>query len=283
MSECKGKTMKKLGTFFLLLFTVSAWATSSYYPTDYKNAFKGKDFSDEQLKEKLFVLLSSVHIYKNDRDDKIVPHCDGEGKCYEHKSIGYRGARKVLFGKIHLREDSEGYYVQDVYCRKKVTRRMSNVGPNIIPNNNVINCEHTWPQSRFSRSFDKGLQKSDLHHLYPTDSKANSVRGNNEFAEVDGDMLRDCDGSYTGVEKWQGGYFEPPSEHKGNVARALFYFSIRYKLKISRKEEEYLRRWHNLDPVDANETERNELIHKVQGNRNPFIDYPELVGQIANF
>jgi deoxyribonuclease-1 len=283
MSECKGKIMKKLGTFFLLLLTVSAWATSSYYPSEYKNAFKGKDFSNEQLKEKLFVLLSSVHIYKNDRDDTIVPHCDGEGKCYEHKSIGYRGARKVLFGKIHLREDSEGYYVQDVYCRKKVTRRMSNVGPNIIPNNNVINCEHTWPQSRFSRSFDKGLQKSDLHHLYPTDSKANSVRGNNEFAEVDGDMLRDCDGSYTGAEKWQGAYFEPPNEHKGNVARALFYFSVRYKLKISRNEEEYLRRWHNLDPVDANETARNELIHKVQGNRNPFIDYPGLVGQIENF
>ncbi|MCF8058803.1 MAG: endonuclease [Bacteriovoracaceae bacterium] len=275
--------MKQLGTFFLLLFTLSALATSSYYPTEYKDAFKEKEFAKGELKEKLFILLSSVHIYKANRDDQIAPHCSGEGKCYEHKSIGYRGARKVLFGKIHLKEDSQGYYVKDVYCRKKVTRNMTNVGPNIIPNNNVINCEHTWPQSRFNGSFDKGLQKSDLHHLYPTDSKANSVRGNNEFAEVDGDKLSDCDGSYTGVEKWQGPYFEPPNEHKGNVARALFYFSVRYKLKISTIEEEYLRHWHDLDPVDSDELERNELIHKVQGNRNPFIDYPELVGQVKDF
>jgi len=266
--------------FFILSFAVSA---SNYYPTDYKSSFQHNTYKDQQLKDKIFILLSSKHMFKSGRDDVIAPHCSGNDKCYEHKSIGYRGARKVLFGKIHLREDSSGYYVQDVYCRKKITRNVTHVGPNIIPNNNVVNCEHTWPQSRFNRSFPKNLQKSDLHHLYPTDSRANSTRGNNEFAEVDGDRLDNCDGSYYGVEKWNGDYFEPPNEHKGNVARALFYFSIRYKLKISSTEEEYLKKWHELDPVDANELERNNIIHSVQGNRNPFIDYPELVSRIRDF
>lgn len=275
--------MKTLTTLTLLLTCFIALAESNYYPADYKTAFERNTYKDKELKDKLFILLSSVHIYKRGKDDTITNHCTGEGKCYEHKSLGYRGARKVLFGKIHLEEDSSGYYIKDVYCRKKITRRVTNIGPNIIPKNEILNCEHTWPQSRFNGSFDKNLQKSDLHHLYPTDSKANSTRGNNEFAEVDGEKLNDCDGSYVGAEKWQGAYFEPPNEHKGNVARALFYFSIRYKIKISSLEEKYLRHWHELDPVDQEEVDRNDTIHSVQGNRNPFIDYPELVGQISDF
>ncbi len=275
--------MKLLATLLVTLFIGSANASSSYYPTEYKELFKNKSAKDDELKEKIFVLLSSVHMYKSGKDDTIAAHCSGEGKCYEHRSIGYKGARKVLFGKLHLEEDGDGYFVRDVYCRKKITRSESRVGPNIIPNNNVINCEHTWPQSKFNSSFPKGLQKSDLHHLFPTDSQANSIRGNNEFADVDGDAVRNCDGSYYGVEKWQGGHFEPPKEHKGNVARALFYFSVRYKIRISPSQEEYLREWHELDPVDQEEVERNEMIQTVQGNRNPFIDYPELAGQISDF
>lgn len=275
--------MKTTALLLFVLFSFSALSESTYYPTNYKQAFEHKSYKDEELKQQLFLLLASVHNYKNGKDDTISNHCSGTGKCYEHKSIGYRGARKVLFGKIHLQEDASGYYVKDVYCRKKITRNVTNVGPNIIPNNNVINCEHTWPQSRFSNSFDKNLQKSDLHHLYPTDSRANGIRGNNEFAEVDGDKLSNCEGSYVGVEKWQGAYFEPPNEHKGNVARALFYFSVRYKIKISKTEETYLRQWHELDPVDSEEENRNEMIHTIQGNRNPFIDYPELVSQISDF
>ncbi len=275
----------RLSVVILIFLFSSLVAASNYYPTNYKKAFASKSFEGEELKDKLFVLLTSVHVYKSNQDDEIAPHCTGKGKCYEHRSIGYRGARKVLFGKIHLRQDRDGrYFIKDVYCRKKITRDVTNIGPNIIPKHSIMNCEHTWPQSRFSRSFSKNLQKSDLHHLYPTDSKANSTRGNNEFADVDGDALVDCEGSYVGVQKWYGSaHFEPPTEHKGNVARALFYFSIRYKLKISADEEEYLRRWHQLDPVDENERMRNDLIHKVQGNRNPFIDYPHLVSSIYNF
>ena len=36
-------------------------------------------------------------------------------------------------------------------------------------------------------------------------------------------------------------------------------------------------RWHNEDPVDNFERSRNEEIFKVQKNRNPYIDHPELV------
>jgi endonuclease I len=43
---------------------------------------------------------------------------------------------------------------------------------------------------------------------------------------------------------------------------------------------EVLLAWHELDPVDDFEMNRNDLIETYQGNRNPFIDHPEFVDKI---
>ena len=39
-------------------------------------------------------------------------------------------------------------------------------------------------------------------------------------------------------------------------------------------------RWHNEDPVSEKEIARNNAVYALQNNRNPFIDFPELVGKI---
>jgi endonuclease I len=54
-------------------------------------------------------------------------------------------------------------------------------------------------------------------------------------------------------------------------------------LPIDPRLEAVLRKWHKDDPVDDEERDRNEKIMKLQGNRNPFIDYPELVDKINDF
>lgn len=270
---------KTLQALLVLTLSLTANATSNYYPQAYKTKIEKGLISGQELKDVLFKILTSTHERNNGKSDTL--GCsNGNGKCYSHKVLGYKGARKVLFGKLHLEEGSQGYYVKDVYCRKLITRSQSNIGPNLIPNSTVMNCEHTWPQSKFSRRFGKQMQKSDLHHLYPTDSRANSIRGNYDFGNVGYGELSNCDGSRSAGN---GGRFEPPTEHKGNVARALFYFSVRYKIEINQRQEQVLRDWHIQDPVDAEERERNDGIYSIQKNRNPFIDFPHLVSKVSNF
>jgi len=205
----------------------------------------------------------------------------------QRTDISYKEARKYLFGQIHLETDRNGkYFVKDKYCNIKYTSKHK-VGPERIPDSKYMNCEHTWPQSRFNTSYSKNLQRNDLHHLYPVKSNVNSVRGNNIFGEVIGTIAaNDCEDSRKGSINYKNETsraFEPPVEHRGDVARALFYFSVRYDTGISEAEEYYLRRWHREDPISQEERERNEAIFKIQKNRNPFVDDSSLVEQIKDF
>lgn len=198
----------------------------------------------------------------------------------------YSKARRFIMQNIHLDEDREGYFVLDVYCKIKYRNK---VGPNSMPSHTKLNVEHTWPRSRFGTKKGSAkfrIQEADLHHLYPSDSVANSRRGNYKFAQFSGKEpgLLDCPSSKKGYVSASGeDGFEPPENHKGNVARALFYFAVRYDLRISEHEEFFLRQWNIIDPVDEEEIRRNNEVSNIQGNRNPFIDDPELADLITNF
>ncbi len=242
--------------------TTSLPLASTYYSKDTLEKIDNGTLTNQTLKDNLLRVLNSTH-----------------------RSVGYNTAKRFLFGQLHLKNSEQGYYVHDVYCRIDYQK---GVGPNQVPDQNQINCEHTWPQSKFSSRFPDEIQKSDLHHLFPTDSKANSTRGNFHFADVSENKsgnLSHCGSSKSGPSVLEGGdhFFEPPTEHKGNVARALFYFSVKYSIAIDDKEEEFLRRWNDLDPIDAEEIARNEAIFQIQNSRNPFIDIVNLDDSIQNF
>ena len=72
-------------------------------------------------------------------------------------------------------------------------------------------------------------------------------------------------------------------EIRGNASRAYLYMSFQYKIPLTEKLENSLRSWHFEDPPDEWEEKRNDLIEVIQGNRNPFIDRPELVERVTNF
>ncbi len=268
-------------TFFICARPLSASDFPTYYPSEFHDDLQSPRGQDEEIKSVLFKILSSSHLKQSGSFDKLVASCSGAGasQCYQQVSLSYETARKHLFGQLHLEQSAQGHSIQEVYCHKTITR---GVGPMRIPAATDVNCEHTWPQSKFTARFSKNTQKGDLHHLYPSDDVANSTRGNHPFGEVNGEALQDCEDSSIGSIKGEL-HFEPPADHKGNVARALFYFSVRYQMPIDPIQEGFLKKWHREDPVDAAEEARNNSIFEIQGNRNPFIDFPQLAESIRDF
>lgn len=115
---------------------------------------------------------------------------------------------------------------------------------------------------------------ADAHHIRAEDGQENSSRNNRNYG-VD----------YNGPTGTQGSW-------KGDVARALFYMAVRYNGlnvvngNVAETPSGFigdlttLLQWHNQDPPDDFEMHRNNYIYTWQFNRNPFIDYPQLVNYI---
>ena len=279
--------LKTTLVLFFFLNSICAFADMNFYPADFANQIQSHSLKNETLINALNSLLTTNHQKNATGNDTLGCATIGSAGCYTQTVLGYNGARLLLFGKIFLKKDTNGNYITDVYCQKHFGES-AGIGPNVIPEANKINCEHTWPQSKFSKAYPNEMQKSDLHHLFPADSKGNSIRGNNDFTDVSNDTgelaKAGCGTSKFGSSATSSGQgFEAPLTHKGNIARALFYFSVRYKISIPKNEEDVLRRWNDLDPVDQEELDRNEAIQQVQGNRNPFIDFPGLANDINKF
>lgn len=276
--------------------------------------------------------LKAVHVQSPNKEDKIMLECpktlSADEKCVAQIDYGndegeaYRLAREKMMGQLDLRQTPNGdYQVFDHYCQawldqnyfiKNRGDREAVPGPNRIVHSQLVNCEHTWPQSKFvaaKGSHEFIRQKTDLHHIFSTDNPINSLRSNFEFAEVNpkGAKISTCthianDGgpNEEGNTK-RGGMlgepipvdgishpagtkmFEPPVGFKGRIARALFYFSTRYNAGMSKLQEHYLRQWHEQEPVTEDEMKRNDLAYQVSGIRNPFVDMPELASQISRF
>jgi endonuclease I len=156
------------------------------------------------------------------------------------------------------------------------------------------NREHSLPKSWFG---DISPLNSDLFHIYPTDGYVNNRRGNYPFGEVDSPTWTSSNGSKLGncsFSGYSGVVFEPIDSFKGDFARSYFYMATRYMEQDFGQESlsmfsgsefkswalTMLISWNNLDPVSQKEIDRNNAVYQIQNNRNPFIDFPELVGKI---
>lgn len=261
-----------------------------YYTSYVYQAMKSRSV-DGNLRQVLRSVLMSAHTSHPGAMDTVSERCaPGDKNCYVQTPLGYERARLFLMGYFYLVQVGNQYAIKEAYCNKlygpdQFPGKSQSPRPKFVPDNRVINVEHTWPQSKFTGRHPEETQKSDLHHLYPTDSQLNATRGNYPFGEVEKDSTSlKCGQSRFGVNTIQKGpVFEPPDNHKGHVARALFYFAVRYETQIDPVQEATLRAWHQQYPVDSEELLRNDEIYKVQGNRNPFIDHPELVSSMKDF
>lgn len=202
-----------------------------------------------------------------------------------HKILGYKEARRHLYNYIENENGQVKTHYSNIFLGKKSRHVYGERGDQNKDSfsNDFVNCEHTWPQGKFRRKLP---MKSDLHHLFPTLAKTNNMRGSYPFGKVRNSNYNTSSGSKLGRN-----VFEPHSEIKGNVARALLYFFTRYYdrniYKRSNDRREWAERidmfisWHEQDPPDAWEMQRNSRIREVQGNSNPYIENPELVRKIG--
>lgn len=145
-----------------------------------------------------------------------------------------------------------------------------------------FNTEHIVPQSWYGA---EEPMKGDLHHLFACQPECNIKRSNFPYADFvfykpespDEKIKNHC-----GIT--MEGRFEP-EYGKGTVARAMLYFLVRYPRAIKKSfkrqiDLSLLIRWHQQFEVTIYEKHRNQAIYLIQGNRNPFIDFPELAEQI---
>jgi endonuclease I len=152
-----------------------------------------------------------------------------------------------------------------------------------------FNHEHTWPSTFFN---DGSPMRTDLHHVLPTDGYVNNKRSNWPYGQVTSASWNGQNGSKLGNTNSYSGYsdkaFEPIDSFKGDIARIYFYMTTRYEgedagwsnwtmangANLTQDAINMLMQWHHKDPVSQKELNRNEAIYAIQGNRNPFIDYP---------
>ncbi len=190
-------------------------------------------------------------------------------------------ARDTLFARIYKYQDT----LTCVYTGYKI-RLEPGLDPTQAAFAKGINTEHTYPQSLGAMNQAEG----DMHHLYPTREDVNAARGNHPFAEIPDNQTQTW--YYLGQQltsiptsnidqysERKSGFFEPREDHKGNVARAMFYFYTMYRLQADAADPTYfesqrqtLCAWHLLDPVDEPEWNRTWLIAQYQGGKpNPFV------------
>lgn len=171
------------------------------------------------------------------------------------------------------------------------------------------NREHMMPQSTFYSNYP---MYSDLFYVVPTDARINQLRSNYPYGIVGSTIYY----TFTNTSRigncaipgttYTGRVYEPINEFKGDVARSLLYFAVRYEGKLGTfnfnnntnpasdtnpldgtEERAFdpayiamLLQWHQQDPVSQKEIDRNNAVYTIQKNRNPFIDNPAWVNTI---
>jgi len=213
------------------------------------------------------------------------------GKRYRYGS----GTKKTWDGFYYTDRDPETNEVLDMYSNnhryfdpEKPTASVAG-----------FDIEHMLPKSWWGGDVNPAY--CDLFHLVPGDYSANRSKSNHapgipaDSSFNNGSFITGSGATY-GLTR----VFCPEDKYKGDFARAYFYIAACYgdslvwlttgEPGVAMTNEgwqefqpwlrDLLLEWHRLDPVSEKELKRAIEVNKIQGNRNPFIDYPELVEYI---
>ncbi len=192
--------------------------------------------------------------------------------------LGYNGARDKMFMNIDNKKvNGQGAAVNTLECVYTGRNAVGYINRSDCQGATYdFNTEHTFPQGFFSSAEP---MVSDLFHLFPTDNTANNIRNSFRFG-----MVLTTPTWSVGGSSFATPFFESRDQHKGEVARAMFYFVVRYQnyQGFLTTQETTLRNWLHAFPPTTVERKRNTDINSFQKNFNPFIDYPQFVDRITS-
>lgn len=238
-------------------------AATAQIPTGYYDLLKGKKGAE---------LKNAVH--QTIKDATVLSYGSGAGHTWE----GFYATDRLEDGQVVDRYSNGVRYF--------TTKGTSVSGMNI---------EHSFPKSWWGGSKNQAYQ--DLYNLMPCESSINSAKSNYPMGTV---TDAKTDNGCTKVGTGYNGYslWEPADKWKGDFARGYMYMATAYQdftwsgtqaLQLLEQNEyptlkawayTLYMQWARNDSVDQLETDRNEAVSEIQGNRNPFVDFPNLMEYI---
>lgn len=201
------------------------------------------------------------------------------------------------------------YFPQTDCMSSDATRIWDMYSANVtyFADHSTLEKEHCVPKSWwneddiFTATGAQTVQYSDMFNLYPADADANQAKLNYPLCEVvsgsayDNGVIKVGNSS---LSDYSGIGFEPADEYKGDFARTYLYMATCYQTISTWNTYSYcmysntsyptlkawainlLLKWNDQDPVSTKEVNRNNAVYKIQGNRNPYIDHPEMIKYI---
>ena len=274
-----------------ILFLFIAGLAYSQIPSNYYDSANG--LSGYALKTQLKNIVTSGHTYNASSYDNLFTAYASTDRDYYYENDG---SLLDIYSENPTGSETS-YNIPNDEC-----------GGNITGEGQCYNREHLFPQGFFNNS-DALPMVSDIHTVVPTDGFVNNGRSNYPFG-----IVSNTNTSYANGSKWGTGnnygytnrVFEPIDEFKGDIARALLYFAVRYEDNwndngweapdaspynpLNGTSDQFYETWfintmldwHAADPVSQRELDRNDEAYNFQGNANPFVNHPEYAALIWN-
>ena len=274
-----------------ILFLFIAGLAYSQIPSNYYDSANG--LSGYALKTQLKNIVTSGHTYNASSYDNLFTAYASTDRDYYYENDG---SLLDIYSENPTGSETS-YNIPNDEC-----------GGNITGEGQCYNREHLFPQGFFNNS-DALPMVSDIHTVVPTDGFVNNGRSNYPFG-----IVSNTNTSYANGSKWGTGnnygytnrVFEPIDEFKGDIARAMLYFAVRYEDNwndsgweapdaspynpLNGTSDQFYETWfintmldwHAADPVSQRELDRNDEAYNFQGNANPFVNHPEYAALIWN-
>lgn len=256
--------LKRLAAFMLV--ACSCTSIMAQIPDGYYDSLKGK--SGAELKNAVHDIIKSAN---------VLVYGSGNGKTW----WGFWLTDRTSDGRFIDRYSPESAWPQSTSQGRAGTG---------------MNIEHS-----FAKSWGKWTEQDqgyrDLYNLMPCESKINQKKSNYPMGKVVNASIGDNGATKVGPGSDGSNYWEPSDEWKGDFARGYMYMATCYQDNswygngtqilqngayptLKQWAYELYIQWAKADQPTQVEITRNNAVYKIQGNRNPFVDFPNLMDYI---